>query len=529
VIEATLADGGPKPMGLALRAYTPLRMVLTVCGRCFTEDPDREVDYATDILQGNLVLENGSVWLRRHCRRGHGEVVSLYDEDYRLWEYLQQWRVPTREIVEDSPDNVMPIPMGYANGLGRLQTQHSCILLLDVTEHCNLNCPTCFAASGTNVGRYARLPHVLRTLDAAIEREGGKIDVLMLSGGEPTVHPEIAEIIEAATERKVTRVLLNTNGIRITRDDRFLDLLRRLRNRVEVYLQFDGFDLQTHLFHRGEDLREVKTEAIQRVTDARVFTTLTMVVAQGVNDHEIGAVADFAFDTDYIAGVAYQPVFGSGRANPIDPTSRMTTTGVLKRLGPQTHGRADADDFIALPCSHPDCCAITYFVREDGGGYRSIPKLVGTDVLKANLSILGNRIAADDQLWDSLIGMMSETTTISRPELVDYLLNICEACDIGLGGFIKDLSSYVFKGHRAEELIQLRTKRLSVKSFMDAWTLNIERLQQCCVHVGSTDGDSDPVRIPFCARQLFGSLRRRTSAGQVGARQLVELEGLGRA
>ena len=304
---------------LPLRSYTPLRMVLTVCGHCFTEDPDREVDYATDILQGNLVMQDGSVYLRRHCRRGHGEVVSLYDEDHDLWEYLQQWRVPTREIVEDTPDNVMPIPMGYANGLGRLQTQHSCILLMDVTEHCNLNCPTCFAASGTNVGRYARLPHILRTLDASIEREGGKIDVLMLSGGEPTVHPEIVEIIEAAVERRVTRVLLNTNGIRVAKDDRFLDALHRLRDRVEIYLQFDGFELETHLFHRGEDLREMKARAIQRLTDARIFTTLTMVVADGVNDHEIGAVADYAFATDYIAGVAYQPVFGSGRANPIDP------------------------------------------------------------------------------------------------------------------------------------------------------------------------------------------------------------------
>ena len=111
----------------------------------------------------------------------------------------------------------------------------------------------------------------------------------------------------------------------------------------------------------------MKARAIQRLTDARIFTTLTMVVADGVNDHEIGAVADYAFATDYIAGVAYQPVFGSGRANPIDPMRRMTTTGVLKRLGPQTDGKATAEDFIALPCSHPDCCAITYFVREDSG------------------------------------------------------------------------------------------------------------------------------------------------------------------
>jgi uncharacterized radical SAM superfamily Fe-S cluster-containing enzyme len=340
------------------------------------------------------------------------------------------------------------------------------------------------------------------------------------------LHPEIVEIIRAAVERRVTRVLLNTNGIRNARDDRFLQALHDLRDRVEVYLQFDGFDLQTHLFHRGEDLREVKQRAIERLTDARVFTTLTMVVAEGVNDHEIGRVAEFAFDTDYIAGAMFQPVFGSGRANPIDPMHRMTTTGVLRRLGPQTNGRASADDFIALPCSHPDCCAITYFVRDDAGRYRSIPKLVGVERLKQNLSVVGNRIAADDELWDSLIGMMSETTTISRPELVDYLLNICEACDIGLGGFIRDLGSMVFKGERAAELVARRTKRLSVKSFMDAWTLNIERLQQCCVHVGSSDGETDPVRIPFCARQLFGSLRRRTSSGQVPARQLVQLDGM---
>ncbi|MEP7041221.1 MAG: hypothetical protein ABI864_06560, partial [Chloroflexota bacterium] len=92
--------------------------------------------------------------------------------------------------------------------------------------------------------------------------------------------------------------------------------------------------------------------------------------------------------------------------------------------------------------------------------------------------------------------------------------------------FMKDIGRYLVKGERAAELVALRTKRLSVKSFMDAWTMNIERLQQCCVHVGSTDGEEVPVRIPFCARQLFGNLRRRTSAGQVAARQLVELDSL---
>ena len=514
----------PSPMPLALRPYTPLRMVLTVCGQCFSDDPDRDVDYETDILQGNLVRMDGRVYLRRHCRRGHGEVVSLYEEDHDLWEYLQQWRTPTREIIPDTPANTRPIPMGYLDGLGDLQTQHSCVLLLDVTESCNLECPTCFAAAAPGVGRFARLPHVLRALDAAIAREGGKVDVLMLSGGEPTVHPEILEIIEAAVERPVTRVILNTNGIRIVKDDRFLTALGRLRSRVEVYLQFDGFEAASSIWHRGEDLREVKAEALRRLASERVFATLAMAVADGVNDHEVGAVAEYALATDYIAGVAFQPMFGSGRSNPIDPMRRATTTGTLRRLGAQTDGRVGPDDFIALPCSHPDCSSITYFVRGDEGEWRSVPRMLGTEQLKAHLGLVSNRIAPDDAMWTALVGMMSETTLVSRPELIDHVLRICEACDLGVKGFVKNLGMWLFDRDRAVEELALRVKRFSVKTFMDAWTLNIERLQQCCVHVGSTNGEENPVRIPFCARQLFGGLRRQTSGGMVSARELVELD-----
>jgi uncharacterized radical SAM superfamily Fe-S cluster-containing enzyme len=145
---------------LALRPYTPLHMVLCVCGKCFEEDPSRKVDYMLDVLQGNLILMDGKVYLRRICRRGHGEVISLYEEDYDLWNYLQQWRVPTKEIVTDTPGNALPIPMGYINGLGDLQTQHSCILLLDITENCNLKCPTCFADSSPATSRFVRLEHI---------------------------------------------------------------------------------------------------------------------------------------------------------------------------------------------------------------------------------------------------------------------------------------------------------------------------------------------------------------------------------
>src|SRR3990172_552587 len=515
--------GGLSMTGLALRPYTPLRMVLTICGYCFSEDPDREIDYETDVLQGNLVAMDGKVYLRRLCQRGHGEVWSLYEEDFRLWDYLQQWRVPTREVVGDRPANLRPIPMGYADGLGELQTQHSCILLIDVTENCNLQCPTCYALSGPGIGRFAGVPHIMRTLDAAIEREGGRVDLLMLSGGEPTVHPQIVEIIDEATRRNVLRVVLNTNGIRVSKDDRLLAALARLRNRVEVYLQFDGFELDTHLYHRGEDLREVKREAIRRLTGERIFTTFAVAVAEGVNDREVGAIVDYALATDYIGGVALQPVFGSGRANPIDPMRRATSTRTPRKLGEQTDGRVAPDDFIALPCSHPDCSALTYMIRTDDGTWRSIPKLVGIDVLKDHLALVGNRVAPDDGVWKALTGLMSETTLVSRPEMIDNIVSLCGACGLGVTGFVRAVGSAIFQRGEAIEKAALRVKRLSVKTFMDAWMMNVERLQQCCVHVGSIDDEQAAVRIPFCARQVFGGLRRRTSAGMVPARELVGL------
>jgi uncharacterized radical SAM superfamily Fe-S cluster-containing enzyme len=495
-------------------------MVLTVCGRCFGEDPDREVDYAWDILQGNLTLEDGRVYLRRRCRRGHGEVVSLYEEDYALWNDLQQWRTPTRDVAADTPGNALPIPMAYFQGLGELQTQHSCILLIDINEACNLACPACFAASSPQAGSYLSRDHVISVLDAAIIREGGDLDVLMLSGGEPTIHPHLEAIMASALERPVARLLLNTNGIRLARDDRLLAFLADRRERVEIYLQFDGFTERTHRLLRGEDLRETKEKVIQRLAGAGIYTTLVMTVAQDVNDAEVGAVAELALNTRHLAGVMYQPVFGSGRSIPIDPLRRVTTTGVLRRLAGQT--RMQADDFIALPCSHPDCCAMTYFLVDERGGYRSVPRLLGQDRLRDLLGLVSNTIVfseARQRAVEAIGGLWSSSITASRPELGEYAGILCRLCaGAGLGTLLRSR-----RGALSPSELALRMKRISVKHFMDAWTLNVERLQQCCVHVGSA-APGHP-RVPFCARQLFGGLRHLTTAGAVARDQLCTLDG----
>jgi hypothetical protein len=135
----------------------------------------------------------------------------------------------------------------------------------------------------------------------------------MISGGEPTIYPGFTELLDRVLERDIVRVLVNTNGIELSRDDQLLQWFRRNRSRVEVYLQFDGFRKETYLHHRRADLRAMKQRAIERLSDAGVFTTLTMTASLGVNDDEIGDVVMHALDTPFVGGVSIQPTFGSGR------------------------------------------------------------------------------------------------------------------------------------------------------------------------------------------------------------------------
>ena len=510
----------PKPAaGLPLHDYTLLKSVRAVCPRCFAAEPDFDPEFPTDICDGHLVDRAGSVYLRRFCRRGHGEVWSLYEEDAELWRALQQWRVPTRAINPDTTA-LYPAPMGYEHGLGPAHLQHSCIFLLDLTTQCNLSCPACFTSSSPAAGHYLPLQAALHAVETALEREGGRLDVVMLSGGEPTIHPHIVALLDALVQLPITRVLVNTNGTRLATDDAFLSVLARHRERIEIYLQYDGPSSATSQALRGTDLRATKASALARLSQARVFTTLVMTVTLA-NEHEVGAVLDTCFETPYVGGAMFQPIFASGRAPAVDPQYRVTTTGVLRRIERQSAHGARARDLIALPCSHPDCCSIGYFLRDGRGQFSALTSIVGEAALRRNLSVFGNSIAFSDGLAtirDALTNVMSESMTLSRPELLTHLTAICKACD--LGGFGQLLAA-AFRPGATAAFVGERVKRVTIKHFMDADTLIAERLEQCCVHVAGAG--NDPVRMPFCAARLFPKVRARARETMVPRAALTDV------
>jgi 7,8-dihydro-6-hydroxymethylpterin dimethyltransferase len=502
--------------GMGLRGDRIHRYVNAFCPHCHREQPGRPLETVRR-LSGWLVERDERIWLERGCPE-HGLVRTLYDESPEILRYLEMWTAPTKTHNPDVRGNFDPVPSAYLRGLPEMQTQHTCILLADITAECNLRCPTCFTDSSPGLTAVAPLADVLASIDTRLSRENGRIDVLMLSGGEPTLYPHLPELLREVSERNVIRVLVNTNGLRIAREDDVLDLLTEHRERVEVYLQYDGDSAEASRHHRGGDLRALKDRAVERLSERGIFTTLTMTAALGANDGEIGAVVKRALDTPYVGGVSIQPQFGSGRSGAIDWSDRLTHTGVLARLGAQTGDLVTWRDLTALPCSHPHCCSVGYLLRDDSGQWRSLTSLIGHDRLLEFLDlapdVIANRIA-DVELpsalrlvvKESLLGLLSEQSSLSHPRVGELWRDICTNCDLGISTLVTLAASGLPGGKaRLRKLLGERVKRITVKPFMDMATMIEERLAQCCVHVATRGPDAAHQCAPFCAVQAWPAL-----------------------
>ncbi|MCP4740477.1 MAG: radical SAM protein, partial [Bosea sp.] len=147
---------------------------------------------------------------------------------------------------------------------------------------------------------------------AIVEAEG-EPDVVQISGGEPTIHPEFFEILDAARARPIKHLMLNTNGVRIARDAKFAERLATYMPGFEVYLQFDSLRAEPQIALRGKDLRDVREQAIARLNELGISTTLVVTLKRGLNDDEIGEILDYAVKQPCIRGVTLQPVQAAGR------------------------------------------------------------------------------------------------------------------------------------------------------------------------------------------------------------------------
>ena len=216
--------------------------------------------------------------------------------------------------------------------------QHACLGVSQVNTGCDLGGPICFADSGHQPDGYSITPELCATmLDAFVAAEG-EPEVVMFSGGEPTIHKDILAMVDLTQQRPIGAVNLNTNGIRLASDRAFVRALGERNQpgrRVNVYPQFDGLGVETHLAIRDRDLREIKQRALDNCAEAALAVTLVAAVEKGVNEHEIGP-GDPARARPPGGPVGRLPAgHPLGAHVAFDPLTRLTNSDVLHAIDDQ--------------------------------------------------------------------------------------------------------------------------------------------------------------------------------------------------
>jgi tetraether lipid synthase len=332
----------------------------------------------------------------------------------------------------------------------------------------------------------------------------GRAEVCQLSGGEPTIHPQFEQIVEYALSRKIDYVMINTNGIRFARDPSFVQLAARYKDRLEVYFQFDGLHDDVYRALRGEPLLETKLAALEALGRAGVHVTLVATLQGGVNDEQLGPLVKFGLARPWITGISFQPATYSGRhVLPERLERRITFPDVIKGVATQTKGLFREDDFLPLPCAHPNCHQIAIAYRSSG---TAIPVTRFIDA-RANLDLLANGI--------------SFTRAKSRDLILSYLgRQACCGGDCGpepevqgskfkVPGSIPTLNlepgtlnspaDEFFSRVVAEQLGAENLFRITITSFLDAYNFDVRRVMKCCTHHVLPSGHV----IPFCAYNVL--------------------------
>ena len=397
-------------------------------------------------IDGRIVSRGKAVYLEKTCPE-HGLMEGRIWPDKDHYEWMLTFSLPvvrpetTREPIGDCPRGC---------GICTRHRRKTTLVEMELTRRCNIRCPVCFMGAQEELGEPDEPDlETIRSMYASIHEEMGPHVSIQLTGGEPTIRGDLPEIVRLGASMGFSAIEINTNGLALSRNPGLAASLKEA-GASGIYLQFDGLTPEVYRRIRGSDLLANKLRVIERCRKAGIQVVLAMTVIRGINEGEIGKVLDFALqNVDVVAGLALQPAFASGRFE-VEMPDRLSMGDVIFLLAEQSGDLIGPYDLWPLGCSHPLCSVGVYLVEREGKDF------------------------------------VPSTRLISREEYVrEFDSNSPQ------GSVFADLlagrESYTGKG-----------LSVIVMNYMDAWSLDFERLQQCSMTVKTVDLRT----VPFCAYHL---------------------------
>jgi len=394
------------------------------------------------VVPADIVASSGAVYLLKSCpEHGSSELMIWPDADHYDW--MCAFEFPTVQ-----PRALTTRDAGCPRDCGPCQNhlRRPTLVEIEITRRCNLHCPVCFM-SAKSADRDPELA-VFERIFRNIREQAGTTPGIQLTGGEPTVRKDLPKIVRLARDAGFCGIEINTNGIVASNDIEFLNELKTA-GLTGVYLQFDGLHPEIYRKVRGANLLENKLHAIENCRRAGLQVVLAMTVIDGVNLDQIGGVLRFSLNNvEVVAGLALQPAFNSGRFE-CDAPRRLSMGDVIFQISEQSQGLLSPYDFYPLGCSHPLCSC---------GAFLEVTSL----------------------------GPVSLSRKVT-PE------QYCDAFDATSpqGSVLRDIAFQRSAGV-AEGL------SIVVMNYMDATTMQLDRLRECSMMVATPDG----LMLPFCSYHL---------------------------
>ena len=335
----------------------------------------------------------------------------------------------------------------------------TCTVLVEVTNACDLACRVCYAdAKGDKIVPLHLFKQYMTDLILAKQQ----IDSVQITGGEALLHPQIWEIFDwLYSQQRVSKIYLPTNGIQLSKDETYKKLLP-YKEKLLVLLQFDGVEVKTNQSLRHANPLKVRLKVLENLNRIGIAMQLTMTLSYGVSEKEIAWVVRQGKKYKNVRLIAMQPAFFSGRFElPYQGMQRLTLSDVAKGVAEAFPQYVKQEDFLPIPCSHPNCGWVTLFARRFGL-FINIAKFVDLDSV---MNDVANKTLLDQQ---ELRGMLGTTKT----------------------SFIKKIVAKIARNLiRTEDVFGI-----VIKPFMDQFNYDQDRISACCHHTLNNDGQL----ISFC-------------------------------
>lgn len=437
-------------------------------------------------VPAKLFEENGQILMRKHCA-DHGAESVLIASD-AAW-YHKAMKEPARAappVFRHAIDQGCPYDCGSCYS----HEQATLLPVIPITSACDLNCPICYTHNRNEDAYHISLAEFSDIIDA-LRRADPRLTLINLTGGEPTRHPQLLEIIRLCHQAGFHRVTISTHGLGLLHNEDLVAELARLQARI--VLSFNSFNDEVNQRMVGASLTKAKLRVLDLLEKYDIATTLIPVLAMNHNDREIGELINLVLTRRNIRSLEIHTMTFTGQGGGDYGTeARLTTPDVLRQISLQTQGRINADDFLSSPCAHPLCYQTCYLLETEDDGFVPFARFIPHNDIR---NLLTNNVYIEP-------GPLMEQ--VLQDAMTDLWANPDHPYSQTVLATLRQLTEQIFPSRpipyaEQQNIAERAAKAIYIHAHMDEHNFDTDRIKQCCVAVP----DAQNHNIPTCSYNIL--------------------------